>query len=154
MSKSKSVESPLTTSHAKALTESALRPKIGERFNVVGADPNRVYRWIHFSKFKDSGFSDFRGWTPLVANNLTTEKPPSSESYGIKGDGFFHNRDTILAWMPKELNEEIKAEKKLKDGNRLASVNNTANRLARNLGSDLNSQSSIEVKKGGHKEVY
>ena len=128
------------TSHAKEeFKTSPLAPLSlkNNPLNFEGRDPGRAYKLIDFQKFKESGFRDYRGWIPLTKENKTTEKIQTpDELYGVKTDGFFHERDRIIAWMPRERYDQMRAliAEKTRAKTRSAKDSSAAKKLARQSG--------------------
>jgi len=135
-------KSPLTESAAQEMTKSAFFGPI-DKYKVPGANPKRSYKYISFKNFKDSGFTDHRGWIPLTKTTLTTEKVADSEElYGIKCDGFFHNGSAILAWMPKEMYDRGRKEVDRLTETKLSSVSSRMKRIG---GEDMRAKFHSEM---------
>lgn len=103
-------------------------------YEVPGKDPNRAYKWISYTVFKQNGMRDFRGWCPLTKETQSTEQLVGfEERFGSKGDGFVHKGSLILAFMPQEIFKKYQARKREAIRNRTSGINNDANRHAAQL---------------------
>lgn len=84
---------------------------LGDPFLMQRKDPNRIYKQISFSKFRENGYRDIRGWIPLTQKNCTVEPfPEPDKEHGAKVsfDGYWHIQDRIWAFMPREQYAKIR----------------------------------------------
>lgn len=97
-------------SYAKSeFTVNPLANGNNDPYKVQGANKHRAYKWISFNDFRQNGFRDYRGWCALTKETLAGEK--YNLDSGI-GDGFVHKGSTILAFMPKQIHDQLLNQKK------------------------------------------
>lgn len=124
--------SKLKTPKAKEFKSSPFAPNPRDPFTVQGADPSRKYKWINYQTFVKHGGRDIRGWQPLVKANATSEKYDFSEvKFGIKQDGLVHYGDLILAWMPLEYYNDMRAAQQRKTDLKTKNVDKAAKDFAK-----------------------